>query len=91
MIVARLEEAEALCIMKNASAFESSKSQMLPSLLPLLASIFKVLPLPQKLTVSASRFRFCFHIPAANKAYIGLLKGQFSSYFRQANGRGGTM
>jgi len=34
--------------MKNASASGSSKSQMLPSLLPLPDSLFKVLPLPQK-------------------------------------------
>jgi len=52
-IVARLEEAEAPCFMKNASA--SSKSQMLPSSLP--ASFLKVLPLPQKFN------RFRFHIP----------------------------
>jgi len=45
--------------MKNASASESSKSQILPSLLPLPASFFKVLPLSQKY----SRFhRFRFHI-----------------------------
>jgi len=43
-------------IMKNASASGSSKNQMLPSLLPLLASFFKVLPLPQKFNR--------FHIPA---------------------------
>jgi len=36
-IVARLEEAEAPCFMKNASAYGSSKSQMLQSLLPLPA------------------------------------------------------
>jgi len=39
--------------MKNASASGSSKSQMLPSLLLLPASFFKVLPLPQKFN--------CFH------------------------------
>jgi len=39
---------EAPCFMKNASASGSSKSQMLPSSLPLPASFFKVLPLPQK-------------------------------------------
>jgi len=42
--------------MKNASA--TSKSQMLPSLLPLPASFFKVLPLPQKFNR--------FHIPDIN-------------------------
>jgi len=42
---------------ENASASDSSKSQMLPSSLPLPASFFKVLPLPQKLN------RFRFHIP----------------------------
>jgi len=34
-IATRLEEAEAPCFMKNTSASGSSKSQMLPSLLPL--------------------------------------------------------
>jgi len=34
--------------MKNASASGFSNNQMLPSLLPLPASFFKVLPLPQK-------------------------------------------
>jgi len=53
-IVTRLEEAEAPCFMKNASASVSSKSQMLPSSLPLPASYFKVLPLPQKFNPSAS-------------------------------------
>jgi len=49
--------------MKNASASGSSKSQMLSSSLPLPASFFKVLPLPQKF----SRFhRFRFHIPDWN-------------------------
>jgi len=38
----------ALCFMKNASASGSSKSQMLPSSLPLPASLFKVLAFPQK-------------------------------------------
>jgi len=33
---------------ENVSASGSSKSQMLPSLLPLPASFFNVLPLPQK-------------------------------------------
>jgi len=42
------------CFMKNASASDFSKSQMLPSLLP--ASFFKVLSLPQKFN------RFRFHI-----------------------------
>jgi len=46
--------------MKNASAFGSSKSQMLPSLLPFPASFFKVLPLPQKFNR--------FHIPGSNKS-----------------------
>jgi len=45
------------CFMKIASG--SSGSQMIPSL-PLLASFFKVLPLPQKFN------RFRFHIPASN-------------------------
>jgi len=45
-IVASLEEAEAPCFMKNASASGSSKSQMLPSSLPLPVSFFEVLPLP---------------------------------------------
>jgi len=41
----------------------SSNSQILPSSLPLLASFFNVLPLPQKF----NRFhRFRFHIPASN-------------------------
>jgi len=47
-IVARLEEVESPCCKKKDSAFSSSKSQMLPSLLPLPGSFFKVLPLPQK-------------------------------------------
>jgi len=48
------------CLMKNASAFGSSKSQMVPSLLPLPAFFFKVLPLPQKF----NRFhRFGFQLP----------------------------
>jgi len=46
------------CFHKNLTAYVSSKSQMLLSLLPLLASVFKVLPLPQKF----NRFRFL--IPA---------------------------
>jgi len=57
-IAARLEEAKALCFMKNASASISSKSQMLQSSLP--ASFFKVLPLPQKIN------RFRFHIPGSD-------------------------
>jgi len=56
-IVATLEEAEAPCYMKNASA--SLKSQMLPSSLPLPASFFKVLPLPQNF----NRFRFQLPLP----------------------------
>jgi len=43
--------------MKNASASGASKSQMLPSLLPLPASFFKVLPLPPNFN------RFRFHMP----------------------------
>jgi len=59
-IVARLEEAEAPRFMKNASASGSSKGEMLPSLLLLTASFFKVLPLPQKFN------RFRFHIPGCD-------------------------
>jgi len=44
--------------MKNAFASGSSKRQMLPSLLPLPASFFKVLTLPQKFN------RFRFYIPS---------------------------
>jgi len=56
--------------MKNASAFGSSKNQMLPSLLPLPASFVKVLPLPQKF----NRFhRFRFHIPVLNKLTSNIL------------------
>jgi len=62
--VDRLQEAEAPCFMKNASASGSLKSQMLQS--PLPASFFKVLPLPQKF----NRFRFCFYIPGANTPLI---------------------
>jgi len=54
----------------NASASGSSKSQMLPSLLPLPASFFKVFPLPAfffkvlPLPQKFNRFhRFRFHIP----------------------------
>jgi len=56
-VVARLEEAEAPCFMKNASASGTSKSQMLP------ASFFKVLlfPLPQKFN------RFRFHNPVSRQ------------------------
>jgi len=61
-IVVRLEEAEASCFMKNAAASGSSKSQMLPSSLPLPASFFKVLPLPHKFN-RFHRFSFRFHIP----------------------------
>jgi len=43
--------------MKNVPG--SLKSQMLPSLLPLPASFFKVLPLPQKFNCF---YRFRFHI-----------------------------
>jgi len=46
-IVARLGEAEAPCFMKNASASGSSKSQMLPSSLPLPQKFNRFqLPLP---------------------------------------------
>jgi len=38
----------ASCFMKNTSVSGPSKSQMLPSFLPLPASFFKVFPLPQK-------------------------------------------
>jgi len=57
--VARLEEAEAPCFMKNSSASTSSNSQMLPSSLSIPASFFKVLPLPQKF----NRFRFQLPLP----------------------------
>jgi len=50
----------ASCFMKNASASGSSKSQMLPSLLP--TSFFKVLPLPQKFN-RFHRFRFQLSLP----------------------------
>jgi len=56
-IVAMLEEAKAPCFMKNTSG--SSKSQMLPSMLPLPASFFKVLPLRQKF----NRFQLPFPHP----------------------------
>jgi len=46
------------CFMKNASASGSTKSQTLPSSLPLPASFFKMLSLPQKF----NRF-IRFHIP----------------------------
>jgi len=45
--------------MENASASGSSKSQMLPSPLPLPASFFKVLPLPQKF----NRFQLTLSLP----------------------------
>jgi len=48
--------------MKNASVSGSSKSQMILSSLPLPASFFKVLPLPQKFN-RFHRFSFRFHIP----------------------------
>jgi len=47
------------CFMKNAFVSGSWKSQTLPSSLPLPASFFKVLPLPQKF----SRFRFQLSLP----------------------------
>jgi len=56
-------------LLQNASASTSlphvfsSKSQMLPSLLPLPASFFKMLLLPRKLN------RFHFHILASNYAF----------------------
>jgi len=52
----------ASCFMKNASASSSSKSQMLPSMLPLPASS-KCFRFHKNLIVSASRF----HIPGLNK------------------------
>jgi len=67
--VARLEEAEAPCFMKNASASSSSKSQMLPSSLPLPASFFKVIPLPQKFNRFRFQFRFHLNIPDKNTYY----------------------
>jgi len=71
-IVARLEEEEAPCFMKNASASGSSKSKMLPSLLPLPpASFFNVLPLPQKF----NRFHhFRFHIPGSIQTKVVVSK-----------------
>jgi len=61
-IAARLEEAEAPCFMKNTTASGSSKSQMLPSSLPLPASFFKVLLHP--LSQNFNRLHpFRFHIP----------------------------
>jgi len=50
-IVARLEEAEAPCFMKNASAASSSKSQMLLSSLP--ASFLKCFRFHKSLAASA--------------------------------------
>jgi len=50
-----------------ASASGSSKSQMLPSLLPLPASFFKMHQLSQKF----NRFhRFRFHIPDLDKKFL---------------------
>jgi len=46
--------------LKNASTSGSSKSQMLPNLLPLSASFYKLFPLPQKFN------RFRFHILGFN-------------------------
>jgi len=66
-IVTRFEEAEALYFMKNASAFDSSKSQMLPSSLLLPAYFFKVLSFPQKFNR--------FHIPVCN-----IIKYKTSTY-----------
>jgi len=48
--------------MKDASASGSSKSQILPSSLPLPGSFFKVLSLPQKYNR--------FHIPVLNAVNI---------------------
>jgi len=70
--------------MKNASASGSSKSQMLPSSLPLPASFFTVLSLPQKF----NRFQLPLRIPlpVSNptsqtelmiKAYLGNLWLEF--------------
>jgi len=62
-IVAKIEEAEVPCFKKNASSTSgSSKSQMLPSPLPLPASFFKVLPLLQKFN-RFHRFRFQLTLP----------------------------
>jgi len=63
----------ATSFVKNASPSGSSKSQMLPSLLPLPSSFFKVLPLPQKFnasTASTSSVCFRFHIPSYKNAKI---------------------
>jgi len=57
------------CFMKNASAFGSAKSQMIPS--SLLASLFKVLPLPQKFNrfyISDSKKYFFTQVTQANIA-----------------------
>jgi len=59
------------CFIKNTFASGSSKSQMLPSLLPLPASFFKVLPLPQKLTAFTSLSLFyekCFRFRLLKKS-----------------------
>jgi len=76
-IVARLEEAEAPCFMKNASASDSLKSQMLPISLP--ASFFKVLPLPQKF----NRFRFHIWLKVSDDFGSSVLyfAGMSSNYF----------
>jgi len=51
--------------MKNASASGSSKSQILPSSLPLPASFFKVLLLPQKF----NRFQLPLPHPCSSQIY----------------------
>jgi len=58
--------------MKNASTSGSSKSQMLPSLLPLPASFFKVLPLPQ----NVNRFSMPAPCLTKNASASGFSKSQ---------------
>jgi len=59
--------------MKNVSASGCSKSQMLPSLLPLPASFFKVLPLalPQKFNR--------FQLPASTSLWSCFMINAFAS------------
>jgi len=61
------------CFMKNTSISGSSKSQMLPSSLPLPASFFKVLllPLPQKF--NRFQHRFNFQLPLPHPWYSSIL------------------
>jgi len=75
-IVAWLEETEATCFMKNVSASGSSKSQMLPSSLPLPAFFFKVLPFPQKFN-RFHRFRFQLLLPTFASASTSLVLTMF--------------